>query len=347
MKNRARSLARWLMLAPALAALACAFIAPAEAGRAPARAARRPPAGEARRPPAARRAAQDDERQGAAQDDERQSAEPADDSTVRGRAVYDDTNRPVRRANVVLFGDGPRTEYSALTDARGEFSVGGVKAGTYLAFVDAPGALSPLAFVSLDELRSARAGMPDLGEGRALFDTVEVDGKRDVTVTVRARRGAAISGRVAYADGEPAVNVSISLMRRGADGRLLKFVTGANIVSLAGLRTDDRGVFRLTGLPPGEYFVAAVEPVEHGTRGVRDRRRGVDGVLEGIVRPQLLVTFHPSAASAKDAAAIRVVAGEERADVDVRIPERELRTVAGFARARRGGRPLKGARVTI
>jgi len=82
-KNLARRLARWLLLPPALFALACALLAPAEAGRAP------------------RRAAQDgQEGQG------RPKREPEANSTVRGRVVYDDTSRPVRRARVVLAGEG-------------------------------------------------------------------------------------------------------------------------------------------------------------------------------------------------------------------------------------------------
>ncbi len=111
------------------------------------------------------------------------------------------------------------------------------------------------------------SGTPDLGEGRKYFDLIEVDGREDSNVTVHARRGASIAGRVSYADGDPAVNVNVSLMRRSADGRVQKYLTGANIASLAGLRTDDRGMFRLTGLPPGEYLIGVNESVNHGAEG--------------------------------------------------------------------------------
>ncbi|HEX8354430.1 MAG TPA: carboxypeptidase-like regulatory domain-containing protein, partial [Pyrinomonadaceae bacterium] len=299
--NRARRLARWLLLPPALFALACALLAPAEAGREPAESAR-----DARR---ATRGAQ-----------EPQAREPEAASTVRGRVVYDETSRPARRARVTLVGEGgARREYGALTDARGEFRIGGVRAGTYFAFVDVPGVLSPVAFVSIDELRGG-GGVSDLGEGHAFFDLVEVDGKGDVDVTVHARRGASIAGRVTYADGDPAVNVTVNLMRRDAAGRLQKFLTGANVVSLSGLRTDDRGMFRLTGLPPGEYVVGVSESVDHSHDGTRRRADDIPGMLEAMMGQQLLMTFHPSATSAKEAAAVKVAAGDERTDVDVRIP---------------------------
>ena len=190
--NRALKLARWLPPAVALSALACALLAPAEAGSASASAV------------AARaRGAQIREsvREGR---DEQEKA-----SAVRGRVIYDDTERPVRRARVMLIGEGGgRNEYFTLTDARGEFRVPRVRAGRYIAFVDVPGVLSPVGFISLGEIRSGGSVMPDLGEGRAFFDIVEVDGKEDVTATIRARRGATLSGRVTHSDGDPAVNVS-------------------------------------------------------------------------------------------------------------------------------------------
>lgn len=43
-----------------------------------------------------------------------------------------------------------------------------------LAYVDAPGVLSPVGFVSIDEVRLS-SGVPDLVEGRKFFDLGEVD----------------------------------------------------------------------------------------------------------------------------------------------------------------------------
>ncbi|MBV9923944.1 MAG: hypothetical protein JOZ96_02815 [Acidobacteria bacterium] len=324
--HRALSLTKWLAPAAALFALACALLAPAEAGSA-----RRPLRQDVRAP---------------------QEEKPAEseESVVRGRVVYDETSRPVRRARVILVTEGDAAghgEYAALTNARGEFAIAGVRVGTYYAFVDVPGVLSPVGFVSIEEMRTA-SGMPDLGEARKFFDLVEVDGKQDLNITVHARRGAAISGRVSYADGDPAVNVSVSLMRRSADGRVRQYLTGATAAALAGLRTDDRGMFRLTGLPPGEYLVGVSESVNHGSVDVgTDMSEDVSGSFRGMLTPQLLMTFYPSATSPKEAGVVKVAAGEERADVDINIPERDLRTVGGVVRARRGGRPVGQARVSI
>jgi hypothetical protein len=271
------------------------------------------------------------------------------DSVVRGRVVYDDTSRPVRRARVMLITEGGgRGEYAALTDSRGDFQIRNVRAGTYHAFVDLPGVLSPVGFISVEEMR-AGAGVPDLGEARKYFDRVEVDGKQDASVTVHARRGASISGRASYADGDPAVNVTVSLMRRGPGGRLQKYLTGGNLVALAGLRTDDRGMFRMAGLPPGEYVVAVSEAANHGGSDADPAGGGDEfpGALRGMFGQQFLVTFHPSATSVKEATAVKVEIGEERADVDITIPERSLRSISGVVRSRRGGLPVARARISI
>jgi hypothetical protein len=324
--NLTRSLSQWLALPLALFALTCALLAPASNGTA--RAYARTPTRRATQEPA------------------KQKIETV--STVYGRVVYEDTNRPVRRARVMLVSEGgARTDFGALTDGRGDFRIYGVSAGSYFAFTDVPGVLSPIGFVSINELRG---DAPDFTEARKFFDVIEVDGKQDVQVTVHARRGAALGGKVTYADGDPAVNVTVSVMRRGVDGRLAKYVTGANIVSLSALRTDDRGVFRISGLPPGEYVIGVSESVEHGDNrsgGMRGRSDDISGMLDGLMGQQLLMTFHPSATSPKDASVVKVEAGDERGDIDIVIPERELRTVTGVVRGRLDRRPVANARVSI
>ena len=304
----------------ALAALACALLAPA----APTTAARR-----------------------ARQETERAKKTPSADSTVYGRAVYDDSSRPVRRARVMLVDEsGSHPEYNALTDGDGAFRIEKVRAGSYFAFVDIPGVLSPIAFVRVSEMRGRN--IPDFSDARKFFDTVDVDGKQDSRFTVRARRGAALSGRVTYADGDPAVNVTVNLMRRGTGGKLEKFLAGINITALAGLKTDDRGVFRQTGLPPGEYLIAVSEQAEHGDKsGEGGMRDPATSVLETLASPQFLLTFYPSATRAKDAVVIKAESGVERSDIDITIPDRVLHTVGGVVRGKGDRRPVANAKVTI
>jgi hypothetical protein len=322
-KRLPRALLHTLPLA-ALFALACALLAPA----APSSARR------------ARRATQEQE--------ELKKPEQPSNTTIYGRAVYDDTNRPVRRARVMLVDEvGSRPEYNALTDFDGAFRIEHVREGSYLVFIDAPGVISPIGFVNFSALRGR--GVPDFTEARKFLDVVDVDGKQDTRVTVRARRGAALGGKVTYADGDPAVNVSVNVMRRDADGHLEKILTGINITAISGLRTDDRGIFRVSGLPPGEYVVSVSEQAEHGGGGGEgmSSRDPMMSAVEGLSRQQFLMTFYPSATSAKEAVVIKADAGVERSDVDITIPARALHLVGGAVRGKSDKRPVKGARVTI
>jgi hypothetical protein len=317
-----RALLHTLPLA-ALFALACALLAPAA-------------------PSSARRAPQE-------QEELKKSEQPPSNSTVYGRAVYDDTNRPVRRARVLLVDEtGSRPEYNALTNSDGAFRIEHVREGSYLIFIDSPGVISPVGFVNFSALRGR--GTPDFTEARKFLDVVDVDGKQDSRVTVRARRGAALGGKVAYADGDPAVNVTVNVMRRGEGGHLEKLLTGINITALSGLRTDDRGVFRISGLPPGEYVVGVSEQADHGGGGSSTGEGSRDptmSVIEGLSRQQFLMTFYPSATSAKEAVVIKTDAGVERSDIDITIPERALHSVGGVVRGKSDKRPIKGARVSI
>lgn len=264
-------------------------------------------------------------------------------SAVYGRAVYADTERPVRRARVRLLGvAGERIDINGLTDANGEFRIKGVQAGSYFIMVDVAGLMSPVSFVSMEELRG---GAFDSEDVRKYFDVVEMDGKEDKQVTVRARRGAAIAGKVTYSDGDPAVNLFVQVMRRG-DGQLVKFFTGTTGGALTGMLTDDRGMYRVAGLPPGEYVVSVSESADHGDGG-----RGGDNfgrlMMMGILNSQIFTTFHPSATRAKDAITLKVGAGDERSDVDISIPDRVMHVVSGVVRGRRDKRPLARARVNI
>src|SRR5262249_47798815 len=73
-------------------------------------------------------------------------------STIKGRVVFDDTGRPVRRAQVMLINpNNLGSPPSAVTDGRGEFHLKKVAAGRYYVIVEAPGLLSSMAFRGEDE----------------------------------------------------------------------------------------------------------------------------------------------------------------------------------------------------
>ena len=259
-------------------------------------------------------------------------------STIHGRVVYEDTDRPVGRARVMVRSAnsfGPE-ELVATTNARGEFRISGVPAGRYFIGVDSSSFVSPVVFLNMDETREVRYYFDEM---REYVEQVEVDGKSDKQVLVRARRGAVITGKVSYTNGEPAVDHPVTVLRHRGN-RYSMFWTNSNTMRAA-LVTDDRGMFRIMGLPAGEYMIGATPMIEHGEL-VKE-----ESLEANMVGSSLAMTFHPATVLATKATIISVRAGEERAGVDITIADGERHKLSGVVRGRDDQRPVADAMVRI
>jgi hypothetical protein len=271
------------------------------------------------------------------------AVEPVGNSVVRGRVVYEDTGRPVRRAKVQLLRadltaaseqqNYPNADYAG-TDRDGEFEIKGLTAGRYLVVVESPEIVSPLALIdSESELARGVAS----GKIKTDFAAVSVDGTTDARVEVRARRGGAVTGRVTYGDGQPLAGGEVSLYRV-RDGALTQVLLYR--ANRSGVHTDANGVYRVFGLPAGDYVVRAIESSNPDTSGEPDD--------EGAyMDAALLFTYHPNTPSLKGAKVVHVEAGAEAADVDIVFPDRPSHTVEGRVLTRRGERPVEFVRLTL
>ncbi|HJP93653.1 MAG TPA: hypothetical protein VJ875_16965 [Pyrinomonadaceae bacterium] len=259
-------------------------------------------------------------------------------SSVYGRVVYYGSEQPARRIRVVmrsLTSYGPE-QLTGITNARGEFRIAGVPAGRYFIGVNGRGVVSTDSFIELDEARENRF---DVTELRKYFEEVEVDGRTDKQVVIRAHRGGVITGKVSYANGDAAVDHPITILRRKGNRYSMFWI---NLTSMAYmLVTDDRGVFRVTGLPTGEYVVGATPMIEHGEL-IKDSTLEVN-----MVGSSLAMTFYPSTSLITKATPISIEAGEEKTGVDITIADQQFHTVAGTVRARDDHKPIASARITI
>lgn len=259
-------------------------------------------------------------------------------STVYGRAIYHDSEQPVRRVKVVLrnlANLGPE-ELTAITNARGEFRIEGVPAGRYFIGVNGRGVVSTDSFIELGDYRESRYDRSDL---RKYFEEIEVDGRTSKQVVIRARRGGVVAGKVSYANGDPAIDHPITILRRKRD-KYSVFFTNVNTMSLV-LLTDDRGIFRVSGLPTGEYIVGATPMIEHGEL-VKDLALEVN-----MVGSSLSMTFHPSTMLPTNATPVSIEAGEEKTGIDITLADQQLHTVAGVVRERDNRHPVPQAKVRI
>jgi len=264
-------------------------------------------------------------------------------STVSGRVVYEGTGEPVRGARVHLSSRrGAGGGRAGLTDARGEFRFDGLAAGDYYVAVSPPGAPSvsaatfgiplPSGDPKADDaaFEAMRRGSDPAGAGAEV--SVAEAGAAEVELRVRrpAEVGGAVFGRVLYADGKPGERAQVILIRRDdSRGRTL------GPTRLTAL-TDEKGRYRLDGVPPGEYLVRAQwqETVYHDKQG-----RTYGGL---VVRG-----YYPAAASARGASPVSVEAGGELGGVDITLTRRQTHTVGGTLVTRGAARPLSGVHVRL
>ena len=150
-------------------------------------------------------------------------------NSITGR-VINEAGQPIANATVRANLMAKRFTFRmAATDDDGRFRIDDLTRGVYNILAYAPGYTS---FTNLAEQRFYRAG-----------DTV------NFTLT----KGGAITGAVTNSSGEPLVAVRVAAIRvRDLEGHPIR-APGPG----AERRTDDRGVFRIYGLPPGVYIVLA------------------------------------------------------------------------------------------
>jgi uncharacterized protein (DUF2141 family) len=241
-------------------------------------------------------------------------------ASISGRVVTDETPaRPVRRATVRIGGADLVPSQIAVTDDSGQFAFAALPAGRYLITATRTG------FVSA----SFGAKRPE-GPGSAISLT---DGQRVSDVTLALLRGAVVTGTVRDQSGNPASDQTITVMRYRLNG------TGQSVLTRAGLgtsQTDDRGMYRIYGLPPGEYLVVATPAfglrdnssahqmtdaeTQWALRAARDVGRGAgESKPPPASTPNVVYApvFYPG--TPVEAAAGRVVlrAGDERSGVDI------------------------------
>jgi hypothetical protein len=103
--------------------------------------------------------------------------------------------------------------------------------------------------------------------------------------------------------------------------------------------TDDRGEFRISGLPSGDYQII-------GTIQSRPNLGGPNFGGRGSI-PSTLRVYAPGVFRKSAAKAYSVRTGEERMDLRMIVDLRSLRTVSGHAGSTDGSRTPASGRVTV
>jgi hypothetical protein len=157
-------------------------------------------------------------------------------ASIFGRVTRSDSGAPIRGAEVRLLIDG-RSSRLATTDADGRYELRDLSAGSYRLAVSRTGFV-PLQFGQRRPFEAAAA--------------INVTEGARAEANVALIRGGVIYGRVLDQTGEPLIGTRVQALRSRSSGgqRRLQSVGAPDI-------TDDIGSFRIYGLPPGDYYVAA------------------------------------------------------------------------------------------
>lgn len=167
-----------------------------------------------------------------------QSIAPPMGTATIGGLVKDHQGQPVRRSTVTITGD-MRLTRSTVTDNEGRFAFAELPAGRFTVSAEKPGYPQ----MSYGAKRAYRAG------GGVFLQ----DGEHAEGLTLTLPRGAVLTGTVYDELGVPMPGVPVMAweVRTSLGGeRTLGFV-GETVTVI----TDDRGVYRLFGLPAGDFTV--------------------------------------------------------------------------------------------
>jgi hypothetical protein len=269
---------------------------------------------------------------------------PRDTATVRagGTAMLagvvstaDESPRPIRRALVTLSGGGLPATVQTVTDDSGRFVFAELPAGRYTLTADKPAWIRTY------------YGSRRVGRGPA--STIALaDGQRLTNISIGLLRGGAIEGTVVDELGKPLASSQVTVQQVLTVNGERKLVAAQGAQPWA--TTDDRGRYRLFGLPPGAYAVRA------GGSGVTPGSRltvpaDVDAALKGD-RPNLgpaigrRHAYFPGVPDAASAEVVTLTAAAERTGVDIVVPLTRTSRIDGIA-ITAGGQPLRNVMVGI
>lgn len=223
-----------------------------------------------------------------------QAAPVATTGGVGGRVTVEGGNTPIAGARVTLFPmgrppNGPMGIPQAITDQEGRFAFDRLAPGEYRLDVQKTG-FAPFSYPNV------RPSTVQVVAGQT------VDGMH-----VQLKRGGVISGKVLDPSGEPFTDARVMAMRRinqSSDGEPPRFMPAPMQGSQ---QTNDLGEFRLSGLAPGEYYIAAMR----GTNNLGVSRSAAPPASNGSARTMPTTTFYPGTTDPAVAQSVAVAAGAE------------------------------------
>jgi uncharacterized protein (DUF2141 family) len=271
---------------------------------------------------------------------------------LAGNVVSADTGQPVRRARVTAAGGTPRAVRAVQTDDQGAFRIAGLPPGEYRLLVTKDGYLESI------------FGQKVPGSDEPGTPIHLIAGQGVSRISLPLARGGVLTGTILDDTREPAIGVSVRVYRR-------VWRSGERAFQSAGTAmTDDRGVYRISALRPGDYLVsvtpggievgdvvrvgmayrdvvATLQSTGSANSEFQTTRPGRDEPAQSPDTPAtgFAAVYYPNTTRAAEALSVPVAAGEERAGVDLRLRALMLVPLSGNVIGPDG--PAAGAMVQL
>jgi hypothetical protein len=251
-------------------------------------------------------------------------APPPATAFLGGQVVEEPSGRPVPGVMVTVFGSGGRAggpQRPVVTDSLGRF---------YFAN------LGPAAYT----LQTTKIGYSAQPAALTLRSVPLAVGERITDVKIHLVKHAAITGTLRDDVGDPVVGMPVLAMRR-------TIVNGRPILTAPSqARSDDRGLYRISGLQPGEYVICAcpreslpfdgvllttlaAEPLQLMGVAARALKVGADAASIDDTLRTFAPTLYPSSPTVARAERVAVKPGEEKSAVDINLTATRAVRVSG------------------
>lgn len=268
-----------------------------------------------------------------------QAASPATGTgLVSGRITLAGTGQPVEGVRVTINGAELRGSRSVMTDDEGGFAFAELPAGTFT-------------------VRATRTGYVagtygQKAPGRPGTAIVLAAGQQLKDVSFEIAKGGVISGLVVDEKNRPSIGTPVRVLRWLAQSG------ERTLVSAGSATTDDRGIYRVYNLVPGDYLVSAVpRNTDAEVMTTADVQRAEELRALGLMGTPATVTlsatlpgggepamghapvFYPGTPDVSAARSVRVGIAEEQLGIDFSLQRVRLTTVTGHVAVPSGQSP--------